>query len=178
MATAKVEKTADVEKGSITFKFADGGDPFVFDLTKVPESLLRNLALHGASQKLGDGYAGMKAEADPIAFARTVVRDIAERLYAGDWRAAGTGGARTSILLEAFATATGKTVEEVAEMWANLDDDDKKAIQAKPKFQLALAKIKVARETAKIAAAEKALAEEEAAAAEAGETAEEETTTA
>jgi hypothetical protein len=163
MATAKVEKSADAEKRAITFKFADGGDPFVFELDRVPEALLATLALHGASQKLGDGYAGMKAEADPIAFARSVVKDIAERLYAGDWRAAGTGGARTSILLEAFAAATGKTVEEVAETWAGLDDDDKKAVQAKPKFQLALAKIKMAREQAKIADAEKKIAAEEAA---------------
>ena len=150
------KKIVDFEKGIITFDMEDGGDPIVFDISKVPGPTRAKLELHGSAQKIGDSYAGAKAEADPKAFAREAAQGVVDQLYEGNWRGASGGGAgRTSILLEAFAMASGKTVADVAEVWSGLSDDDKKAAQDRPKFKIALERLKIAKAQARLEKAEK-----------------------
>jgi hypothetical protein len=153
------KKLVNLEEGTVTFSFEDGSSQ-VFDLSKA-ENVLRNLALHGASQKIGDSYAGAGDESDPLAYAKAAVADMIGRLYSGDWRQAASGGAkRASLLVLAFAEASGRTVDEATEVVEGLGDDEKKALNAKPKIKAIIARIKAERAAA---AAEKAAKAAEAA---------------
>jgi hypothetical protein len=160
MARAKlVEKMPDPEAGSVTFKFEDGTEA-VFDSARVSDDIRAQLMLHGASQKIGDSYAGAGDDgiADPLGYAKDRVRDTIERLYAGDWRTAtvGTGG----ILAEAMAKVSGKTRDECSAILAEMSDDEKKDLRKKKKIAAALARIKLARDAARADRLEKAAAEE------------------
>lgn len=160
MAKAKlVDKAPDLDAGTVTFKFNDGTEA-TFDLSKVGDATRHQLALHGASQKIGDSYAGAGDEeiADPLAYAKERVADTIAQLYAGEWRtaSAGTGG----ILAEAMAAVSGKTREECAALLAEMSDDDKKELRKKKKIAAALGRIKLQRDAARLARLEKAAAEE------------------
>jgi hypothetical protein len=160
MAKAKmVEKVPDLEAGSVVFKFEDGSET-VFDITRVSDEIRAKLALHGASQKIGDSYAGAGDDeiADPLAYAKERVSDTIERLYAGEWRTAtvGTGG----ILAEAMAAVSGKSREECSALLAEMSDDEKKDLRKKKKIAAALARIKLSRDAARVQRLEKLAAEE------------------
>ena len=161
MAKAKlVEKLPDLESGSVVFKFEDGTEA-TFDVSRVSDAVRGQLALHGASQKIGDSYAGAGDDeiADPLAYAKERVADTIARLYAGEWRTAtvGTGG----ILAEAMATVSGKTRDECAEILAGMSDDEKKDLRKKKKIAAALARIKLARDAARVQKLERLAAEED-----------------
>lgn len=139
--------------GEVKFKFSDDSVE-TFTLANVSDAMIRRLALHGASQKIGDSYADAASETDPLAFAKESVKETIAQLYAKDkggldtWRVGGGGGARTNDLAVATARATGQTLEDSIELVDAMSDDDKKAWRKKPKIASALAAI----------AAEKAIA--------------------
>jgi hypothetical protein len=157
--TKLVEKVADVDAGRVTFKFEDGEEA-VFEVSRVDDAISSRLMLHGASQKIGDSYAGAGDDeiADPLAYAKERVRDTIAQLYAGDWRTAstGTGG----ILAEAMSAVSGKSREECAEALAGMSDDEKKDLRKKKKIAAALGRIKLQRDAARVARLEKLAAEE------------------
>lgn len=168
MTTKKVETDAEGKlTGRVLFLFDDhvvakaatdkepaveGKDSFeVFDLKQVPgaESLDPNvmagrLAIHGASQKIGDSYAGVAKETDPLAMAKANVKDTIAQIYAGTWRVNAGGGPRVNDLAVAMARVTGEPLEGddgTIAFVAAMSDDDKKAMRKKPKIAAALAAI-------------------------------------
>jgi hypothetical protein len=146
------KKLVDIEAGTVVFSFEDGSSQ-TFELAKA-EAVIRHLALHGASQKIGDSYAGAGEEADPVAYAKAAVADLIGRLYAGDWRQASAGGTkRASLLVLAFAEISGQSIEAATEYVEGLADEEKKALNGKPKIKAVVARIKAERA---MAAAERA----------------------
>src|SRR5690606_7229783 len=118
----------------------------MFDLSKVTPSMLRMLALHGARQKIGDSYAGAKESGeDPVDYATAAILDTIKQLYAEEHGGlnrlsvtrTGTGAPRTSLLVQAFALVTGKSVEEAQEYISDLNDEEKKELQKKKKIAAA-----------------------------------------
>lgn len=161
------------QKVQFTLEAAEGQTPEVinFDLSKVSPEMVTMLALHGASQKIGDSYAGAKdSGTDPIAYAREAINDTINQLYAGDWSVTrtGSGAPRVTQLVQAFSIVTGKTLEESQEFISALNDEEKAALQKKAKIAATVAQLKAeqavkrAQELAKKAEAE---AEKEAASA-------------
>lgn len=150
-------KTVNVEAKTVTFTH-DDKTTAVFELAKCSADMVTRLALHGASQKAGDSYAGAAKETDPLGFAKQAVADTIAQIYSGEWRTS-TGGARgPSDLAQAIAQGTGSTVEEATDLLASLGDDEagdnaRKALRNKPKVKAALAAIKARKA---IAAAERA----------------------
>lgn len=169
MTTKKVETDAEGKlTGRVLFLFDDhvvakaatdkepaveGKDSFeAFELSKVPgaealdpNTMAGRLAIHGASQKIGDSYAGVAKESDPLAMAKANVKDTIAQIYAGTWRVNSTGGGpRVNDLAVAMARVTGEPLEgedgTVAYV-AAMSDDDKKAMRKKPKIAAALAAI-------------------------------------
>lgn len=125
----------------------ENGEHLTVKLTQCSEEIVRRLALHGLSQKLGDSYAG--AEADE---AYGLAENVAQRLIAGDWqaaRASGGGTSRVSALVEALATATGKTIDEALAVIKEMSDDQKKQLRAHPSVTSELAKIAATKAAAK-----------------------------
>lgn len=145
------KKAVDFEAGTVSFDF-ENGKSAVFDLSKVSADIVRRLALHGASQKIGDSYAGAGDSADPAAYAEQAAGETIAQLVAGDWRASSGGGPRVSDLAVAMSRLNGKPVEEVVESLSKATDEQKKELRKHPKIAATLAAIK-AENAAKRAAA-------------------------
>jgi hypothetical protein len=130
------------------------------------------LALHGASQKGGDSYAGAAEAENPMAWARDAIKATIDQILAGDWRVVGVGGPRVTLLARALARVTGRTPEQaqsVIDVKAERDDDGKpseagaawlKAIRGRSDIKKATADIK-AEDAAKAKEAAGKLAEAE-----------------
>ena len=90
--------------------------------------MLVRLALHGASQKGGDSYAGAANEQDPMAYAKASVEETLAGIMSGVWRVTIGGGPRVTLLARALARIAGKTPEEaqgVIDVHSERDDDGK-----------------------------------------------------
>lgn len=135
----------------------EGVDSFdVFELQKVPgadaldpNTTAGRLALHGASQKVGDSYAGAATASkelniSALDYAKQAVRETIGQLYAGTWRVNAGGGPRVNELAIAISRATGEPLEGEEGTIALVGAMDEAAVKAwrkKPKIQLELSKI-------------------------------------
>lgn len=147
--TIASKQIADDMSG-VTLNFSDDAEITV-NLDDLDEDIVRHLALHGLSQKLGDSYSG---ESD-VAVARAKAQAVADRLSSGDWRATREGGAggRITDLAHALAALTGKEISEAAAVIEGMEKEEKKALRAHPQIKVKLAEISAERAKA---AAEKA----------------------
>lgn len=135
------KKVISVEASTVGFDF-ENGKSSLFDLSKVSPEILQRLALHGASQKIGDSYAGAGDSADPAAYAEQAANETIAQLYAGDWRVTVSGGPRISDLAAALSRLSGKVVEAVVESLKAATDEQKKELRKRPKVAAMLAAIK------------------------------------
>lgn len=141
-------ESAGQPTGLILFTFDDGTTE-AFDASKVSGNIAARLALHGASQKIGDSYAGAKDDPSPIEYAKAAVRETIAQLYAGDWRATVAAGPRTPDLAVALSRLSGESIEASVEFVGTLDDDQKKVWRAKPAVKATLAAIAAEKAAAK-----------------------------
>ena len=158
------KKAVNVEARNVVFTVepkteGESATVITFDLSKVSPEILARLALHGASQKIGDSYAGAKESGeDPVAYATAAINDTIKQLYEGSWSVGrtGTGAPRTSLLVQAYAQVKGITLEEAQEVIGGLNDEEKKVVQAAKKVAAAIAAIRAEQAAARA----KKLAEE------------------
>lgn len=131
--------TKTYTENAVTISFIDG-TKIEMGLSDMPDNMTDRLAIHGLLQKLGDSYAS----ADDVPSAIERCQSVAEALRRGEWTVgrASTGG---TILAEALAKATGRTVEDATAAIAKLSDADKAAMQKHPAVKSALAEIRAAR---------------------------------
>ena len=97
----------------IYFRFRNG-ETLELDMTKVPEETRRLLSFHGAVQKVGDSYAGVKGDFPTgIANARAGI----EMLFCGEWEQEREGGGpRLAELAEAISRIRGVDLEKVKQV--------------------------------------------------------------
>lgn len=138
------KKSVDAEKQLVVFTFDDGSSE-TFDMAQVSDEISGRLALHGASQKIGDSYAGAGDAADPLAYAKEAVRDTIAQLYAGDWRVTGPSGPRISDLASAISRLKGMSIEEATKIVDSLSDEQKKLTKKHPQVAATLAVISAER---------------------------------
>lgn len=150
---------AGAPTGVVKFLFEDETSQEI-DLNSLSDEIKFRLMVHGASQKIGDSYAGAKAEASPIAFAKESVAETMKQLRDNLWRVTAVGGPRVTDLATAYSIAAGETIEAAIELVGSLDEEGLKALRAKPKIkaQLAIIAARKAQERA-----EKAIKDAEAA---------------
>lgn len=148
-------KLINLENKTVTFEIADGVEE-VFQLDNVSDEMLVQLALHGASQKIGDSYAGAASavqDSDMTLedYVKSQVSGGIAQLYAGEWtiRTGGAGGPRVTDLARALAEAYGVDVEEAADKVAEMDADTKKAVRKHPAIAPILDRIRAERAEAK-----------------------------
>lgn len=153
------KKTVDLENRTVTFEVGD--ETRVFELDKVSDEMKTQLMLHGASQKIGDSYAGAKSAVEGSdmtveEYTLNAVETGIDQLYNNDWsiRTGGAGGPRVTDLARAIAEATNADVQAVAEKLADTDADTKKALQADPAIKPILARIRAERAAEKAKEAE------------------------
>lgn len=148
--------------GVIAFKFEDGTEQTI-DVNSLSEEVKFRLMVHGASQKIGDSYAGAKSEPKPVEFAKTSVMETIKQLVDGLWRVTSPGGPRVTDLATAYAQVMGETLEAAVELVGTLNEEEVKALRAKPRIKAALLSIAATRAAEKAAAAVKAAEADEAA---------------
>lgn len=152
MAERERKVSKDVTDTGVNFEFHDGAT-LEANLDSLSEDMVKKLAIHGLSQKIGDSYSGEDA-----ANCQTIAETTWKTLQEGNWSSrTGSGGPRISMLAEALARVTGKEVQECVAKIAEMDDDTKKDLRAHPQIKAITAEIKL----------EKAKAEQEKAASEA-----------
>jgi hypothetical protein len=152
-------KTPNLESKSVTFSFDDDGDDLVFELDKCSPEIVTHLAIHGASQKGGDSYAGAKKAteetgADPIDWSRAQVQGVIDQLYAGDWTVRQPGGVSVTDLARALSEATGAPLEDCVEKLSETDKEQKKELRAHPDIKAVLTRLAAERAAKKAEAAE------------------------
>ena len=86
MAKRTTKKKYDLETGLLTISFVNGSEDF--DIDSLPEDMKRRLMFHGASQLLGNSYAG---EHDENAYKGHALKRY-ENLTKSDWYTRGLDG--------------------------------------------------------------------------------------
>ena len=107
----RTTKKYDLETGLLTILFANGTKDY--DIDALPEEIKRRLMFHGASQLLGDSYAG---ETDEMEYRKHAAARY-ENLTKNDWSTRGTGSGLDGKLEEA---------EERLEKYIAMSDDEKR----------------------------------------------------
>lgn len=151
------KKVISVETKSVSFDFDEAGI-VTFDLSKVSDEMLIQLALHGASQKIGDNYAGAKAatdgtEIDPNVWSFGQAESARDQIYSGDWnvRRAGGGAGAVSDLARAVAEAfPDYSLEEAVAKIADCSKEEKAALRKFPAIAVVLERLKAERAAAKL----------------------------
>jgi hypothetical protein len=134
-----MKKSYDVEAGSFTLAFVDG-QPITGKLEDLKPEVVKQAALHGLLQKIGDAAAG-HGDSPDAAFEACMA--VFERLQLGDWKkpAEKGEGARPTMVFEAIRRAYekgGKNVELAAIQAAFSGDDGeekRKAILKDPRVK-------------------------------------------
>lgn len=143
------EKSWD-ETGVVSFTFGNG-KVLSIDTNKVPAETQLDLRCHGASQKIGDSYAGAKGNfAVGIANAQAVI----DQLLAGAWNAEREGGApRLGELAEAIARIKGVDVDKARAAVEKATDEQRKTWRSNAKVKLTLAQIRAEKAAKELEAA-------------------------
>ena len=136
---ARIAKKSVTTNG-VLFSFVNGTELEPM-LDGLDEGIIKSLAIHGLSQKIGDSYAGAESVEEAIAAANGVW----ENLKAGLWGAKVQRGGK---IVEALARATGQTFEACFEKWQGMDDKTQAAIRKHKDVKAALAGMEAARAAA------------------------------
>lgn len=137
MARAQVlKKDYDLEAGKATIKFLTSGNELVVDMNTLKPEIVRQAALHGLLQKLGDAAAGSQGEE-----AEEAVNSVAEQIIAGQWNATREKGEQApsviALAVYRFKERMGKlneTLEAIQARYAGKEGQKLRAeAQAHPK---------------------------------------------
>lgn len=156
------------DDGKIRAEFGEGLDPLYLAPSDIPESIQSDALAEGLISR-ARGYTSKLVDKDRTPEAlRAAVSKGFTNLLAGIWkieRAPGEGTPDYSIEVEAAylfrqmrVKAQGKpeaeagTIEQAAEGFSKLSDEEKKKLKALPRYQLALAEVKSKRAAAKLEA--------------------------
>lgn len=143
-------KDTDAESGTLDVTFATGAQLSV-SLDDLSEGIVRELALHGLSQKVGDSYASVKGDA---AAAFEAAGRVIEQLKSGEWktaRASGEGKSRVSELAEAIARIKSVDVAKAAAAIAQASEETLKLWRGNAKVKAAIAEIRAEKAAARAA---------------------------
>ena len=135
-----MKKSYDVAAGTLTLAFTDG-QAISATLDSLKPEVVRQAALHGLLQKIGDAAAGHGDNPDA---AFEACMSVFERLQLGDWKkpAEKGEGARPTMVFEAIIRAFAKMGKEVTldAVRANFGGEDgeekRKAILKDPRVKL------------------------------------------
>lgn len=138
------------ENGVCYFKFGNS-TTLEFDTNKLTEETKLDLRCHGANQKVGDSFAGVKGNyAEGIANAKRVI----DQLRAGEWSADREGGVpRLADLAEAIARIKGVDLERATAAVHKATNDQRKTWRANGGVRATIAKIRAEKAAAALEAA-------------------------
>lgn len=146
------DKEYDMDTGVVSFAFGNG-KALEFDLNKVSDDVRKQLALHGASQKIGDSFAGVKGN---YAEGTQNAQDTIDQLYAGVWKAAREDDARPRLaeLAEAIARIKGVELDKATAAVEKATDDQRKQWRSNAKVKAVIAQLRAEKAAAALKDAE------------------------
>lgn len=133
---AKIANKVLVKNG-VRFDFLNGVTITAL-VDTFPENIVKRLAVHGLSQKIGDSYASAETMEEAVANARAVLNNLAADLWA-------TKTVRGGKIVEALVRVTGKSYDECLKVWIGMDDNAQSAVKKHPDIKAALAAIEAER---------------------------------
>lgn len=165
------KKKVDLESASVVFDFTkDGGEALAVSAEEIPgyvplSGTALQIFLHGISQKVGDGYASAKKQADPTGWSMAQVKAALASLREGIFNPGRTGEAtvKVSILARAINRVKLAAGEESTELAAQafvdgLTKEQAAEYRSKKKIARALDAIRLEDATARLARAQAKLA--------------------
>lgn len=138
------DKEYDLDTGVVYFAFGNG-KTLEFDSNRCNEEIRKTLLLHGASQKIGDSFAGAKGNFN---LGIQSAQDVIDQLYGGSWKAArGEGESRPRLaeLAEAIARIKSVQLERATAAVEAASDEQRKAWRSNAKVKSVIASIRAER---------------------------------
>lgn len=132
------KKSYNDETGVVQITFSDpSGTVVELDTNQCNEDIRTLLMLHGASQKIGDSYAGVKGNhAEGINNAKSVI----QQLLAGEWKATGEErGPRLAELAEAIARIKSAPLDKAMAAVEAATDEQRAAWRSNAQVKAAIA---------------------------------------
>ena len=142
------------KKGEIRFAFRNGSE-VILDMKSISKENQYRGLVHGISQKAGDSYAGRSITND-VAGAFDKIADVITQLATPDWTGKTNGG--NSDLMLAVSIVMKKSLEDVQNTWATLDDAQKRTWMKHSKVVAEIGEIRLKRHKAKPVDATESLA--------------------
>ena len=127
--------------GDCHWTFSDGVELSI-NVFELPERMQKFLTVHGAMQKGGDSYAGVKGN---LADGKANLQEVLDNLKADIWRAArGEGESRPRLgeLAEAIARIKAVPVEQALAAVEKATDDQRKSWRGNAKVKSVIAQIR------------------------------------
>lgn len=161
MAKGLITREWDDVSGTITATFASG-ESVSFDITKLPADIYKDLAMHGAEQKIFDSIAGDQKKGATVAELTATLQGVYDNLAAGLWKGSrGSGGEGTSTTLAVEALArmlaarNGGEVDlaDAKQRWELLPKEQRAAAVKAPAFAAEIAKVRAEKAAARAEAA-------------------------
>lgn len=146
------EKEYDMDTGVCHFTFGNGTE-LQLDTNTLTEDIQLNLRLHGAVQKVGDSFSGVKGNfAEGIANAQGVI----EALKAGNWGVErGDARPRLAELAQAIAKLKNAPLEKATLAVESANDEQRAAWRSNPAVKHAIQEIRLEAAQAALAEAKK-----------------------
>jgi len=135
------KKEYDVDTGALSFTFGNG-HVIEANMNDFPAEMRTQLGLHGASQKIGDSFAGAKGN-----FAEGIqsAQDVIDQLKAGVWRSSGGEGEsrpRLGELAEAISRIKQVPLDKAMAAVEKASDDQRKTWRSNAKVKAVIAQIR------------------------------------
>lgn len=130
-----------VEKTTLYLRFRDG-TVLEFDIAQVEDELTRHrLMMHGASQKIGDSFAGVKGN---FAEGKANAQGVIDLLYRGEWSEEREGGGpRLGELSEAISRIKGVELEKVRKVVEDATPEERASWRSNNEVKKMVAQIRL-----------------------------------
>ena len=124
-------------KTGVNFVFQDAkGTQLSLDVAGLSADVIMELAIHGASQKVGDSYSGIKNVTEAIASSRSVIDNLLKGIFNA------SGGSGSPLLAEALARIKGFTVEDTVAQLALCSEEALDKLHANARIKNMISVIK------------------------------------
>lgn len=133
------KKEYDMDTKVVSFEFADG-EVIELNVAELPQEMQTQLMLHGAAQKGGDSYAGVKGN---LAEGKANLQGVIDQLKNGEWRGAGDEARpRLAELAEAIARIKNAPLDKATAAVEKASDEQRKTWRSNAGVKSMIAKIR------------------------------------
>lgn len=107
----------------------------------IPDAMVLQFAAHGAEQKLGDEYAGLKEIEDKVQAVDELLSRFAKGQFNTVRESGGNRASGGSVLARALVEVTGKSLVEIKDFLSERSQAEKNALRANAKIAPVIARL-------------------------------------